>query len=553
MELYKYQKDCLNEIVTKFKKDSKVLLQLATSGGKTFLFSHLTKYWTEKYSCRVLVVCHREELVYQAIEQMNKIGITCEAVMPNLKKPKHSSVSYIGMIQTIRNRLLKNPFFFSNVKLIIADEAHLQYFHHIFDYFPDAKILGVTATPHVMKRVTFYKCRCCKLEYKDITECCNREVDEWSKPFSLSMQYDDIVIGPGIDELIDKYSSLVREISFVENYAKIDDLKEDKDGEFTKESLDKAYEGSAFNCLLNYERLCIGKKTMIFNSSTKNNLLVYEKFKEAGYNVRMYDSVNHEQSGCRKELVKWFEDNDDAILMNVAAFIAGFNSKEVQAIMLNTAFSSLNNFIQSVGRGARITDRFFKDSFVLVDGGQNIERHGEFSDPTRDWKRIFFEGIGKPKIKKQDAFDIETCPDCGCMYAKTEPGCPECGFEILPPDKKDKEITMSDQVLMPIRKIPPPSAKAIYDYTIKKGENINFAFKIFIGAYVDLFRYWRIPLSHYQSTLESGELEKDVRKHLRSVYFFMRSKPDIQTKQRHTIQTLVDKTMAKVAYFYNPN
>lgn len=554
MELYKYQRDILNELVKKYKSKTKLCLQLATSGGKTFVFSHLTKYWSGKYGCRVLVLCHREELVHQAIEEMNRLGVTCEAVFPSVKRLKHNSQCYVGMIETIDRRLKRNPNFFNNVGLVIADEAHVQIFSKVYGYFTGAKILGVTATPVVMKRVTFYRCKWCKSNYNELTTCCNMETDEWTKPFSLSSIYEDIVIGPSINTLIDEYGSLVRDLTFVDNYADTDSLKIDVDGEFTSESLDKVYsnDGASFNCLLNYEKRCLGKKTIIFNSSSRSNLMVYKKFIEAGHNARMYDSVNVEESGCRKELVKWFRESDDAVLLNVGCFIAGFSEKEVQAIITNTAVGSLSAYIQMLGRGARITDKIFKEYFIHIDGGGNTARHLEFSDPTRDWERIFWEGIGKERSKKQDAMDIQSCDDCGALYLKSEPSCPECGGIILPPEPKAlKEETLSNDVLMPIRKIPPPRAESIYKFTIKRGENINFAHKILLNYIMDMFIFYRVDADTYAKTKLNGNLVKTVSDLIRPTYFYLLNKKDIQTEGRRTIKNLTNRIIEKLDKYYD--
>ena len=541
----------LKQTILQFKNHNKILWQLATSGGKTFTFSNLVQYWIEKYHCKAIILCHREELVHQAIESLNQMGITCESVMPRNKVLKHTSQVYVGMIETCYRRLQSNPYFFQNVGLVISDEAHVQVFDKIYSHFPSAKILGVTATPVVMKRIKFYKCKYCKTDYENQEVCCDDMTDEWTKPFAMSSTYENIVVGPTIDKLIEK-GSLVKELPFAKKYVDLDSLKTGSDGEITTESFDSAYsnEDAVFNVLLNYNELCKGKKTIIFNGSSKNNKMVYEKFLEAGLNVRMYDSVNVELSGNRKQLVDWFNKEDDAILLNVGCFVAGFNSKEVQAIILNVATNSLSQFIQMCGRGARATDKIYKDHFILVDGGGNIDRHLEFSDPTRDWKEIFFNGLGKPKAKKQDAFDIESCEDCGALYAKSEPSCPECGNIILPPIKQIKEVEFDENILTPIRKIPPPNANKIYEYTIRKGENINFAFKIMIAQYVDLFKFYRVTKETYEATLANGNLEKDVRLIIRKCYFLFISKPDIRTEGKRSIKYLVEKTLEKIKEYY---
>jgi superfamily II DNA or RNA helicase len=546
--LFDFQKENINQIWKAFKKHDKICYQLSTGGGKTIIFSALAKLWNDKFNKRVLILCHRIELVDQTIATLNKMGVTCEAVTSKVKKLNHSSQCYVAMIETANNRLKKDPYFLKDVGLLIADECHILIFDKVFEYFKDAKILGCTATPVVMKRVYFYKCKFCKTKHDEQLECCNEIVDEWSKPFTLSSIYDDIICGPNIEDLI-KMERLVKEISFVESYIDSDKLKTDADGEFTAESMDTQYgsDDAVFNVLLNYEKLCLGKKTLIFNNSAKINALLFIKFKEAGHNVRMYDSIN-ESEYTRHEIVEWFKSNHDAVLLNVAVFTTGLDVQDIQAIIINRAIGSLSLFIQIAGRGGRVTDLIYKDSFILVDGGGNIDRHQEWSDPTRDWKRIFFGLEAKEKMKKEDALDIESCENCGALYPKSEPCCPECGHEIIPKPKPPKSL--SENILLPIRKIPPPNAEKIYKYTISRGENINFSFKILISQIVDLFKFYRVPKQQYESNKLDGRLLKRIKTLIQKCYFTLLSKPDIKADNNRTINSLIERTIIKLDKFY---
>lgn len=550
---FDYQKEGLNQIWKSLKVNDKVLYQLSTGGGKTFIFSFLTKHWVKTYKTKVLILCHRTELVDQTITSLNKIGITCESVTSRVKKLNHSSDCYVAMNETGFNRLKKNPYFFKEVGLLIADECHILIFNKVFDYFKSSKILGCTATPVILKRVSYFKCRFCKTTHEEPGECCGTEIDEWSKPFSLSEIYQDIVTGPGIDKLIEmEPPRLVREISFVENYVDTSVMAKDSDGEFTNKSMDQQYGSSdaVFNVLLNYEKLCSGKKTLIFNNSAKVNSLLYTKFKEAGHNVRMFDSINN-MDHTRHEVIEWFRNERDAVLLNVGVFTTGFDVTDIEAIILNRATASLSLFLQMVGRGGRVTDKIYKDSFILIDGGGNIDRHQEWSDPTRDWKNIFHNGIGKKKMKKEDAFDIETCENCGVLYAKSEPSCPECGTVVLPKTKPVKDVSESNDILTPIRDIPPPNGEKIYQYTVKNGGDTNFAFKIMIGQIVDMFRFYRVYHDTYTRSRAKGEAEKKIKKMIQKCYFTLISKKDISAPNNRTIQYLVNKTFEKLDKFYD--
>ena len=241
LQLYEHQQNSVNEILEKFQINQRLLYQLPTGGGKTIVFSFLAKYWIEKTNKRVLILCHRIELVNQTIASLNRIGLTCESVTSKVTKLKHNCNVYVAMIETANNRLVKNNEFFKDVDLIISDECHILIFDKIFKYFPFSKILGCTATPIVLKKITFFKCQHCKTKYENLQQCCNDEVIEWTRPFTLSEIYQDIIVGASIQDLIDD-GKLVQDLSFIKNYTDNSKLKIDsKSGDFSEASMNDAY------------------------------------------------------------------------------------------------------------------------------------------------------------------------------------------------------------------------------------------------------------------------------------------------------------------------
>lgn len=551
MKPHDYQREGILEIIEKFKTKNKILYQLDTGGGKTVVFSFLSKYWSERRGEKILITCHREELVDQTCETLAKMDLTFSKITASTRKFNKDSEVFVAMIETINNRLDRGVIDLPEIGLVISDEAHVLVFDKVYKHFLKSKILGVSATPVVLKKINFCKCIHCKKEYDNIVECCGEEVEEWTKPFSMSMIYEDVVVGPKINFLID-FGQLVPELSFVKKYSQDADLKEDKDGEFTTKSQDKAFgsDEAVFNVSLNWKQYCEGKRTIVFNSSAKTNKLVHDALKEAGANVKLFDSVNKDEKISRRQLIKWFRETPDAVLCNVNIFTAGFDCKEVEAVMINRSTNSLSLFLQMTGRGGRSSQKIYKPHFVLVDGGGNIERFGEWSDPTRDWKKLFFEGLGKPKAKKIDSESIQSCDNCGALFGKKEYQCPMCG-EIPQPTEPSQIVTkVSDTILFPIKQIPHPDGHKIYDYTKKMNENIHFAHKIMINQIVDMFRYYGVTKELYEKVKITRELDVKVTKMIRKCYFVLLSKTDIHTGQNRTLAYLINKAKEKLEIFY---
>lgn len=541
MKLYEYQNEAIEKIENLFKDKRKILLQMPTGGGKTFVFSYLTKTFVKQNNKRVLILCHREELIEQTKQSLISIGVTVETIQAKNKKALHNSDVYIAMEKTADNRLKVNCDFFQNVGLVIADECHELRYEKIFEYFNLAKILGVTATPTHTLRTTFFKCNYCKETNLMPKICHNEEMQEWTTPFTFSEIYDEIVSTVQVQELIDN-GSLVQDINFVRTPKKIDKLKKDANGDFTNSSMDDVYgnDEQSFNVLLNYKEICEGKKTIIFTSSTKVNQLLLTQFD--GYNVRSYDSV-YNKSNERVEVVNWFKNNKDAILINTGVFTTGFDVRDVQAIIVNRPTQSLALWLQMVGRGGRCTRgaEIYKDNFIVIDGGGNIDRFGAWSE-NKDWRKIFFHGLSKPKSKKEPMDQVKDCEKCGALVPKSATECPICGYEFQIKIKSEKEI--GEDVATVISKVPAPTPEKIYDYTKRCNENRDFAWKILINQIVDLFIIYQINKDLY---LTKGE--KRINEIVKKNYFFLQAS-DLESGIRRTIKYIVNKIITKLNLKY---
>ena len=224
MKPYKDQQKSIDEIFEEFHNKDRLLFQLPTGGGKTAVFSFIAKRFIKEYQKKILVLAHRDELITQTLNTLRDIGVSCESVIASKKSLKHNANAYVGMIQTLKNRLRNNPLFVKEIGLIIIDEAHLDLHKEVFDYFQDAKILAVTATPSSLKKINFTRCHRCKKEYDTITECCNYETYEYTRKFSYSEIYEHIILGQSISELIlsDSMKNLLEKLKESYDYILID-------------------------------------------------------------------------------------------------------------------------------------------------------------------------------------------------------------------------------------------------------------------------------------------------------------------------------------------
>ncbi|MFH5185755.1 DEAD/DEAH box helicase family protein [Paenibacillus sp. TAB 01] len=151
MELRPYQQAARNSIQNDWRSGvKKTLLVLPTGCGKTIVFSKVIEDRV-RLGERVLVLAHRGELLDQAADKLAKsTGLGCAT-----EKAEQTSIGswfrvVVGSVQTMmrdkRLQQFKKDFF----DTIIVDEAHhciSDSYQRVLQYFDNANVLGVTATP----------------------------------------------------------------------------------------------------------------------------------------------------------------------------------------------------------------------------------------------------------------------------------------------------------------------------------------------------------------------------------------------------------------------
>ncbi len=406
MQLYPDQDDLTYNIAISLSKHRKTCVQLSTGGGKTVIFSNIISRWINKQRTSTLTFVHREELLEQTRRTLYK-EFNIEAI-PITKGMKYIPPAdcYVGMIESTFKRLHK----VKPCLLIIIDECHRAEFNKVHAEFPEAKILGFTATP--------------------ISS---------SKKHPLKSYYEDIVCGLQVKELI-ALGRLSQDIMYApEGTVRHEDLKI-KGGEFEDEDMANQYRKPRHikNTVQAYEDRGVGLKTIIFNVNLQHSRDVAAAFNAAGYPCRHLGSDNNHE---RKEIMAWLKNTPSAILSNVGIATTGLDEPSIEHIIFNKSTLSLTLWLQCLGRGGRII-KHLKSLFYVTDMGNNWRLHGEWSQ-DRNWKDLFFF---PEKAKKPGVPPIKSCPACDAIIPASAIKCKWCGHEFpkkeLAPEEKLNEFVV---------------------------------------------------------------------------------------------------------------
>ena len=151
MELRPYQQEAKESILRQWDSGvKKTLLVLPTGCGKTIVFAKVAEDCVQRGK-RVLILAHRGELLEQAADKIHRYtGLGCA-----VEKAEESCQGswfrvVVGSVQTLMREKRLGNFPADYFQTIIIDEAHhciSESYQKVLRHFPEAQVLGVTATP----------------------------------------------------------------------------------------------------------------------------------------------------------------------------------------------------------------------------------------------------------------------------------------------------------------------------------------------------------------------------------------------------------------------
>lgn len=357
---------------------------MPTGSGKTFTFVDMARMAAERHRT-VLILTHRAELFAQTHTAFAAFGLVPYKINQDSDPPAHSQGVFVVMVETLANRqhLLDSL----RPDLIIIDEAHYANFNKMIDQFPDAYVLGVTATPVGKHFVKYYTNIVQPIDTPELIE------QGYLVPYKAYQMVDDI--------------------SGLRKGASGDYSETSQFAYFNKEKL---YRG----VVEEWEKRCSGQKTIVFNCNIKHSNFMAESFRAAG--IESYSLTSKTSPDDRKKILAAFENGTCNVLNNTGILTAGYDYPPTSCIVLNRATASLALYLQMLGRGSRTAPG--KTEFVALDFGGNHTRHGMWSNP-----RVWGIGEEKKKTKVGEAV-VKECPKCEAMLSASLRHCPYCGYQF---------------------------------------------------------------------------------------------------------------------------
>ena len=476
IELFDYQEDMKSRIEKALCLHRSVMAQMPTGTGKTYLLTAVIDSFVRANSkAKVWIVAHRRELVSQIDETVRKFHSYSSATSSLLSSVKAMSIQWL---MRHYDEIEEEP------GMIVIDEAHhalAKTYKEMWERFPKAKFLGLTATP-------------CRLNGKGFTDLFDVLVQSWGVPEFISKgrlaTYDFASIkSDGVTQrLIDSLQKrgadgdyqnkemdmlLNKKQSIERLYRSLEEFGKDRKGIVYAINISHANAIAEFYREHGIAAVAIDSKTP---SSLRKELI--ERFK-ASSNTSQYFSKTHPFSltlkggstafpkplspqgtgdvtalRCSEPLrskvggpskvspdcAGWdrlgatcLRPADGAadrladgaapiqVLVNVDIFSEGFDCPDVEFVQLARPTLSLAKYLQMVGRGLRVAKG--KKNCVIID---NVGLYRVFGLPSQVWNwNAMFEGklkVGKKKetAKEREFFLMSKVQDCIRIHPESE-------------------------------------------------------------------------------------------------------------------------------------
>ena len=342
MELRPYQEAARQAIHTQWNSGvQRTLLVLPTGTGKTIVFAAVVED-AVRAGRRVLILAHRGELLDQAADKIRRSTGLASAV----EKAESSCLGswyrvVVGSVQSLQRPQRLEPFPHDYFGTIVIDEAHhaiTDGYRRVLDWFPEADVLGVTATP----------------DRGDM-----RNLGEVFGSLAYEYKLTEAIRDGFLCRILAQTIPLQLDISTVGMSG----------GDYAVGELGGALDPYLDQIAAEMARYCKDRKTVVFLPLIKTSQKFRDILNAHGFNAA---EVNG-QSADRAEVLADFEAGKYNVLCNSMLLTEGWDCPSVDCVVVLRPTKVRSLYSQMVGRGTRLSPG--KKDLLLLDFLWLTDRH----------------------------------------------------------------------------------------------------------------------------------------------------------------------------------
>jgi DNA repair protein RadD len=394
-----YQREAVEAVEAAHREDHRVLLVSPTGSGKTQIFCELIRR-REAAGNRAFVLVHRRELTKQASDKLSNFGVAHGVIQAGFE-PRTWLPTQVVSVPTFNRRVIQSRKLEMDAApdLIVVDECHhvvARTYRAIIDRYPQARLVGVTATP-------------CRADGRGLGGVFEQMIETVNIPGLQAAGY----------------------LVPVQTYAPSrPDLRgvPVRQGDYVTSELEAAVNTQQLvgDIVEHHLRLARGRPTAVFCASVRHSIHVRDRFREAGTIAEHLDGETPNEE--RDALLAKLASGEIEVISNCGVLCEGWDSPSVSCIVLARPTKSLVLYRQMAGRGLRCAPG--KEGLLLLDHAGATYEHGLITDPIswslrEDRKAVNREHRARATGHKPG---LTNCPECSAVRLQGKP-CDSCGWQ----------------------------------------------------------------------------------------------------------------------------
>ena len=392
-----YQATIIAEFDRTRERSRRIILVAPTGAGKTIIASAIIKAELKRHAS-VLVLAHRREIVMQTSDKLRAHGIPHGIIQAGFQ-PRPLEAVQVAAIQTLHARAIRRETMdLPPADLVIVDECHhapAQTYREIIDPYPDATLLGTTATP-------------CRGDGR-----------------GLGGIFDTMIECPQVAELIE-LGYLVR----TKNYAPIDpNLKgvETRIGDYVEGQLAERMDRPKLvgDIISHWHKYSERRKTVCFAVNVQHSIHLRDEFVRSGVRCEHIDGGTPKPE--RDAALARLASGELEVVTNCMVLTEGWDMPEVSCCILARPTRKMGLYRQMIGRVLRPAEG--KPDAIVLDHSGAVFRHG-FVEDAVEWTLDPDSRAVSPTHQQRETEHgsrLLECKQCHAVRVAGEP-CSCCGY-----------------------------------------------------------------------------------------------------------------------------
>jgi DNA repair protein RadD len=408
-----FQQAAVDQIERAIADEHRKLLFVAPTGsGKTVVASEFVRRLIANYK-RVLFLAHRREIIGQTSRKLDANGIFHGVILAGRDKQLRPMAQVqVASVMTLWSRGIRSSAMeMPPADVVIVDEAHhgrAKTYQLILDAYPDAVVVGLTATP-------------CRGDGR-----------------GLGNVFEEMIEAPQVQELIDLGFLVPTKIyAPVQNVDRLLRGVRTQTGDYVVSQLEQRMNTDALvgDIVEHWLKYAERRRTVAFAVDVAHSIHIRDEFIRAGVRAEHLDGGTAIPE--REAILERLASGETEVVSNCGVLIEGWDLPAVACAVLARPTKQMGLYRQMIGRILRPAEG--KQNAIVLDHSGAVWRYGRPEDHvewTLDTDRRA-ENATHQKRQRGEGKLLE-CPSCQVVIGI--PPCGHCGWEPAPRRGRDVDV-----------------------------------------------------------------------------------------------------------------